>query len=118
MCVWWPQLQEQVRIEGCVTRVEDADADQYWKTRPRPSQLSAWASRQSEPLVSHGDLEKRFHALDKEYVGREVPRPSFWSGFRLVPERIEFWHGREDRLHLRESFARNDRGWRKRILAP
>jgi pyridoxamine 5'-phosphate oxidase len=118
MCVWWPQLQEQVRIEGSVTRVEDADADEYWKTRPRPSQLGAWASRQSEPLASHEDLEKRFQELDEEYVGREVPRPPFWSGFRLVPERIEFWHGREDRLHSRESFERTDRGWRKRILAP
>ena len=118
LCFWWPSLEQQVRVEGKVTDVEDADADAYWETRPRGSQIGAWASRQSEPLPSHDALVGEFERLEREYGGRIVPRPPFWSGFCLEPERIEFWTGREDRLHHRELYTRTERGWQKTLLSP
>lgn len=118
LCFWWPVLEEQVRIEGHVEPVDDAKADAYWKTRPRGSQIGAWASRQSEPLLSHGNLAVEFERLQLEYKGKSIPRPPFWSGFRLVPDRIEFWTGREDRLHLRELYTPTPTGWQKTLLSP
>lgn len=118
LCFWWPTLEQQIRVEGEVKPVEDAEADAYWETRPRGSQISAWASRQSEALSSHDDLVAEFERLQREYSGRRLPRPPFWSGFGLVPERIEFWTGREDRLHERELFTRTAGGWRKTLLSP
>jgi pyridoxamine 5'-phosphate oxidase len=118
LCFWWPELEVQIRVEGTAERVGDDEADGYWKTRPRGSQFGAWASRQSEPLASHRALEDELRAREREYEGKPVPRPPFWSGFRLVPDRIEFWHGREDRLHERELFTRTDEGWGKQLLNP
>ena len=118
LCFWWPTLEQQVRVEGEVRPVEDADADAYWETRPRASQIGAWASRQSEPLSSHEDLVAEFERLEREYEGRTVPRPPFWSGFCLVPQRIEFWTGHEDRLHKRELYSRSDGGWQESLLSP
>jgi pyridoxamine 5'-phosphate oxidase len=118
LCFWWPELEEQVRVEGVVESAGDEDADAYWETRPRGSQLGAWASRQSEPLASHGALEDAFKKLESEYERKPVPRPPFWSGFRLVPDSIEFWKGREDRLHERELFTRTVDGWQKTLLNP
>jgi len=118
LCFWWPPLEEQIRIEGSVGKVNDEDADAYWKSRARGSHLSAWASRQSEPLASHESLLESFAALEREYDGRDVPRPAFWSGFRLEPDRIEFWRGREDRLHERELFTREGKVWQKTLLNP
>jgi pyridoxamine 5'-phosphate oxidase len=118
MCFWWPTLEQQVRVEGEVKRVEDEEADAYWETRPRGSQIGAWASRQSEPLSSHEDLVAEFERLEREYQGTNVPRPPFWSGFCLVPERIEFWTGQADRLHRRELYTRTATGWQQMLLSP
>jgi pyridoxamine 5'-phosphate oxidase len=118
VCFWWPPLEQQVRVEGEVEPVTDAEADAYWETRPRGSQIGAWASRQSETLASRDDLVGQFDHVQQEYSGRSLPRPPFWSGFRLVPGRIEFWTGHEDRLHERELFTRTGAGWEKTLLSP
>ena len=118
LCFWWPSLEQQVRVEGEVQPVGDAQADAYWETRPRGSQIAAWASRQSDPLSSREELEGEFQRLEREYAGRVVPRPPFWSGFCLVPVRIEFWTGHENRLHERELYTRAKDGWRKTLLNP
>jgi pyridoxamine 5'-phosphate oxidase len=114
----WPTLGRQVRIEGAVERVTDAEADAYWSTRPRGSQLSAATSQQSEPIDARSTLVRRRAALAKRLAGGPVPRPPEWSGFRIVPERIEFWTQREDRLHQRELFTRSRRGWTQQLLQP
>jgi pyridoxamine 5'-phosphate oxidase len=115
---WWGALQEQVRIEGTVERVSEEESDAYFATRPRGSQLGAWASRQSEPLSSRAHLLKEVGKLALRYMGREVPRPEFWGGYRLVPERIEFWYGHDDRLHTRREYERTEDGWTERLLFP
>lgn len=118
LCFWWPPLEEQVRIEGRVERVSETEADAYFATRPRGSQLAAWASKQSEILPSRETLLAEVEKLRKLYEGKEVPRPPFWSGFLLVPERIEFWYGRPDRLHERILYARQGKGWLTTLLYP
>jgi pyridoxamine 5'-phosphate oxidase len=115
---YWPPLAEQVQVEGSVEPVDDAQADAYWVTRPRRSQLGAWASRQSETLESRRQLVRRFVELMARYVGRPVPRPSFWSGLRLVPHRIEFWRSRPRRLHERVVWELRDGAWSSRMLNP
>jgi pyridoxamine 5'-phosphate oxidase len=117
----WPRVRNgvQVRIEGSVEIVSDAEADAYFATRPRGSQLGAWASKQSETLESRETFEERVHKAEKEFEGREVPRPPRWSGLRVKPERIEFWFGAEFRLHERWLYERNRAGeWTKRMLYP
>jgi len=117
-CFWWPQLQEQVRVEGTVEPVSDAEADAYFATRPRGSQLGAWASHQSEPLDSREELIGRFFERMTEFKDSDVPRPPFWSGYRLVPQRIEFWYNRDDRLHDRRLYERKGNDWVETILQP
>jgi pyridoxamine 5'-phosphate oxidase len=117
----WPRVRNgvQVRIEGSVEIVSDAEADAYFATRPRGSQVGAWASKQSETLESRETFEERVHKAEKEFEGREVPRPPRWSGLRVKPERIEFWFGAEFRLHERWLYERNRAGeWTKRMLYP
>jgi pyridoxamine 5'-phosphate oxidase len=117
-CFWWPQLQEQVRVEGRVEPVPDDEADAYFATRPRGSQLGAWASRQSQPLDSREALIARFFECLNEYKDRDIPRPPFWSGYRLVPDSVEFWYNRDDRLHERLLYTRRGDLWSETILQP
>ena len=114
----WAPLERQVRVEGRVSSVTDADADAYFATRPRGSQIGAWASRQSRPMERAGDLEARVAEFETRFAGQDVPRPPFWSGFRLEPNSIEFWRGRPSRLHERQLFVREGEGWRVQLLYP
>ena len=118
LCFHWKTLGRQLRIDGPATPVSDEEADAYFATRPRGSQIGAWASAQSEPVESRVVPEGRVRSLEAEYDGRDVPRPPHWSGFRLVPSRIEFWTDRPDRLHDRQVFGRDGDGWRETRLQP
>ncbi|MGQ0588794.1 MAG: pyridoxamine 5'-phosphate oxidase [Sphingosinicella sp.] len=114
----WKSLRRQVRIEGPVARVSPAEADAYFATRGRESQLGAWASDQSRPMASRDSFEARYQALVVEYEGREVPRPPYWHGYRVQPERIEFWIDRAHRLHERRLFVREGEEWTEGLLYP
>jgi pyridoxamine 5'-phosphate oxidase len=118
LCFHWQALEEQVRVEGSAAAVPDAEADAYFATRPRISQLGAWASEQSEPLAEYAILEERLREADARFSGRDVPRPPHWSGFRLTPVAIEFWRNRPFRLHERERFERDGAAWRMMRLYP
>ena len=99
---FWPSLDRQVRIEGGAVRVNEEESDAYFSTRPRGSQLGAWASDQSKVLIGgRGDLDRRFRELEKTYIDKPIPRPPHWGGYRVIPNLIEFWQGRADRLHDR-----------------
>jgi pyridoxamine 5'-phosphate oxidase len=115
---YWSALGKQVRVEGRVEPVSEEEADAYWKTRPRASQLAALSSRQSEPLESRAALMRRYKRLAERYRGSEVPRPPGWSGYRLVPETVEFWTHRDHRLHHRELFTRAGKSWKRTLLQP
>ena len=114
----WKGLRRQVRIEGPVEHVSDAEADAYYNSRPRGSRLGAWASIQSRPLLARGDLEKRIGEFDAMYPGEDVPRPAHWSGFRVVPAYFEFWQDMPFRLHDRTVFTRQGDTWQTGKLFP
>jgi pyridoxamine 5'-phosphate oxidase len=114
----WKSLRRQVRIEGAVSRVTDAESDAYFASRSRDSQLGAWASDQSRPLDARATFEARYEAMRERFAGGEVPRPPNWGGYRVTPERIEFWLDREHRLHERRLFVRGGEGWREGLLYP
>ena len=115
----WKSLRRQVRIEGAVTPVSDAESDAYFASRGRDSQLGAWASDQSRPLDNRATFEQRFEEMKKRYEGRDVPRPPHWGGYRVKPERIEFWSDRAHRLHERRLFLpQQECGWSEGLLYP
>jgi pyridoxamine 5'-phosphate oxidase len=118
LCFFWPTIDIQVRIEGSVVEVADDEADAYFATRHRMSQIGAWASRQSEPLENPDALDKQVHKYETEFEGRAVPRPPHWSGFRVHPERIEFWKGKPNRLHERHLYTRAGNRWKIETLYP
>jgi len=114
----WKSLRRQVRVEGKVERVPDAQADVYFATRARDSQLGAWASDQSRRLDSRQTFESRFEEVKRRFEGEDVPRPPHWRGYRVVPERVEFWLDRPHRLHERRLFMRDGEGWTEGLLYP
>ncbi len=116
--LWWDRLYRQVRIEGRVEVASEEVSDAYFSKRPRGSQIGAWASPQSQVLERFSDLADWVRELETRFEGKPVPRPEDWGGYRIIPDRIEFWQGRKDRLHERLSFALEDSGWKPEILGP
>ena len=114
----WKTLRRQVRIEGGIERVADADADAYFASRARDSQIGAWASDQSRPLDCRETFEKRFDQVKRQFEGQDVPRPPHWRGYRVIPERFEFWSDRPHRLHERRLFTQAEGSWREGLLYP
>ena len=117
-CFWWPQLRQQVRFEGAVELVSERQSDEYFASRPPGSQIGAWASRQSSELSSREELIAAAESFAAKFNDLTVPRPPYWSGYRLLAERIEFWREQPDRLHDRELYTRQADGWVIRLLAP
>lgn len=119
LAFWWAAQERQVRIEGAVCRVTESESDAYFATRPRGSQLGAWASEQSKVIAGRGDLDARFEELAATYKDRPIPRPPHWGGYRVIPVMFEFWQGRPDRLHDRFAYRlRNAKDWIIERLSP
>lgn len=119
LCFYWNQVKRQVRVAGPVERVSDAEADAYFATRPRLSQIGAWASHQSKPMADHFELERNCASVVLRFGLGTVPRPPGWSGYRVMPESIEFWHEKPFRLHERVRFTRaKDGSWQSQWIFP
>ena len=118
LCLHWKSLGRQVRIDGAVERVEDAEADAYFASRPRDAQIGAWASAQSRPIEGRFGLEKAVAKYAAKFAIGTVARPRHWSGFRVIPERVEFWRHKPSRLHERVLYARSGGGWTRQRLYP
>lgn len=119
LCFHWKTLRRQVRVEGCVEIVSEAEADAYYNSRPRQSRIGAWASQQSRPLADYQDLKDAVAKYEKEFEGRDdIPRPAYWKGFRVVPDKIEFWIDGEFRLHRRYIFTPLENGWSVHMINP
>lgn len=118
LCFYWAALERQVRIEGKVQKLSRDQSEVYFHKRPRLSQLGAWASQQSSKVASRQELESRFDEVKERFEGKEVPLPDFWGGYRLIPDRIEFWQGRRGRLHDRICYKRKNDDWEVFRLSP
>jgi pyridoxamine 5'-phosphate oxidase len=118
LCFWWRTLATQIRVEGRVERVSDAEADEYFASRPRDGQIGAWASKQSDMLPSREELLQAAEEASRRFENAAVPRPAHWSGFRLLPESIEFWFDRPGRLHERHLFSKVQDRWERTLLYP
>ena len=118
LCFHWAVHERQVRVTGTVSRVDESESDEYHRTRGRGSRIGAWASKQSRPLPDRGELEARVRELEDRFGSGDIPLPPFWGGYRLVPETIEFWQGRANRLHDRLVFTRDGEGWSTERLYP
>ncbi|MEP7265544.1 MAG: pyridoxamine 5'-phosphate oxidase [Bacteroidota bacterium] len=115
---FWPTMERQVRIEGSVEKIAEAESDEYFNSRPRESQLGAWSSNQSTIVKSRAEFESRLIELDKQYVDKPVPRPAYWGGYCVIPFRFEFWQGRPNRLHDRFQFEKHNSEWKIDRLSP
>jgi pyridoxamine 5'-phosphate oxidase len=118
LCFYWESLHQQVRVEGKVERISKAESDAYFATRSRASRLGAWTSKQSQVLESRARLLSRFVRFETKFAAVPVPRPEFWGGYRLIPERVEFWFSQRHRLHDRRLYFRTDGGWTMQRLYP
>ncbi|HEY3885648.1 MAG TPA: pyridoxamine 5'-phosphate oxidase [Vicinamibacterales bacterium] len=118
LCQHWPEIDEQIRVEGHVVVVAREESDRYFAGRPRESQIGAWASEQSADLASRETLETRYRDAERRFEGHDVTRPEFWGGYRVIPDRIEFWYGRPGRLHDRVLYARSGDEWTMGRLYP
>lgn len=116
--IHWREIEQQVLIEGTAMRVTDTEADAYFATRARGSQIGAWASLQSEPLDTRATFESRIENYEQQFANQQVPRPPHWSGFRIVPDMVEFWYGQDYRLHDRFRWCLGDSGWNQQRLYP
>ncbi len=115
---WGPPLRRQVRVEGRVQRLSEAESHAYFESRSRESRLGAWASPQSRPLADRDELDRRYREMVERFPDEDVPLPSFWGGFRLVPQAVELWQNRPNRLHDRARYERTEDGWSRVRLAP
>lgn len=118
VCFYWEGLEQQLRVEGTVAGVSDEEADAYWANRPRESRIGAWASFQSHTLESRDILQQRVAEYEAKFPGEDIPRPDFWRGYRIIPDRIEFWRGQPARLHEREVYEHTADGWKQHLLYP
>jgi pyridoxamine 5'-phosphate oxidase len=118
LCIYWPWMDTQVRIEGGIERVSDEESDAYFDSRARGSQVAAWTSKQSQPLRSRQELLARYLKIKTRFLNKAIPRPEFWGGYRLVPERMEIWHNQLHRLHDRFLYQKGNDGWSVQRLYP
>ena len=118
LVLYWQPLNRQVRIEGTIESITDAESEAYFATRPRGSQVAAWASPQSQPMAGREVLDERYAEVEARFADGEIPLPPFWGGYRVVPDAIEFWQGRENRFHDRIRYNRTADGWTRTRLAP
>ncbi|MCA9740892.1 MAG: pyridoxamine 5'-phosphate oxidase [Deferribacteres bacterium] len=118
LCFFWPEMLKQVRIEGAIAQIESQEADAYFATRPRESQIASWASKQSEVMASRDDLMTRFREFEQKFKGKDISRPPFWSGYRVQAERFEFWIGHQYRLNERILYRKEGDSWAKELLYP
>lgn len=115
---YWPEADRQVRVEGTVSQLTHEESEKYFHSRPRESQIAAWASKQSQPVESREELETEFNRVEEMYAGKKIPCPPFWGGFLVKPVRVEFWEQRDHRLHDRFEFIQAKSGWKIQRLAP